>query len=465
MADSRHENLILATMCLGTFMAILDTSLVNLGLHSIQRDLQADISVLQWVIDIYNLVYAALILTGGLLGDLYGRRRVFLIGVVVFAAGSLICAVAPNATLLITGRGIAGIGAALELPVALAILNISYPEPKRRARAIAVWGGMNGLAMAIGPTLGGVLVDQWGWRSVFYAILPVAAAAYGMGQLNVPQTSDPKGRHLDIPGQILVILALGSLCLAFIESPKFGWTSPWILGCLIVSAISTIGFVVVEHRTPGPLIPLSTFSNRPFAAAVGCAGLMTFGMYGLLFILPLYLQAERGASAAQAGIELLPMSLTFFVVSFFAGRVATSLGPRILISSGMTLAAGSLFALARLSPQSNYGVIGAALFANGVGLALITGPIFTAAVANAPAERSGMSSGLVNVGRMVGATLGVAVLGLFFGERAADTTKNVAHFMTGMRAAFIVGGVAVLAGAVTALIAFRRDSLHPAARA
>jgi len=464
MADSRQQTMILGTMCVGTFMAILDTSLVNLGLHSIQRDLRADISAPQWVIDIYNLIYAAFILTGGMLGDLYGRRRVFLAGVVVFAAGSLICALAPNTTLLIVGRGIAGIGAALELPVALAILNVSYPAPKRRARAIAIWGGMNGLAMAIGPTLGGVLVDQWGWRSLFYVILPVAVAAYAIGQLYVPETSDPKGRHLDMPGQILAILALGSLCLAFIESPKFGWTSPWILGWLIVFALSSIAFVVVEHRTAEPLIPLSTFSNGPFAAAIGCAALMTFGMYGLLFTLPLYLQAERGATAAQAGIALLPMSLTFFGVSFLAGRLATTLGPRILVSSGMTLTACSLFALAGLSPQSSYGVIGAALFVTGIGLGLITGPIFTAAVANAPTERSGMSAGLVNVGRMVGATLGVAVLGLFLGKRV-DMTTDVAQFMTGMRTAFVLGGTAELAGAVTALIAFRRDSLQPAMRA
>jgi predicted MFS family arabinose efflux permease len=286
-----------------------------------------------------------------------------------------------------------------------------------------------------------------------------------MGRLHLPETSDPKGRHLDIPGQLLAILALGSLCLAFIESPRSGWTSPWILACPAVFAISAVAFVMIEQRTRGPLIPLSVFSNRAFTSAVVDAGLMTFGMYGLLFVLPLYLQAARGASATQAGVELLPLSLTFFVVSFFAGRVATTLGPRVLISGGMTLAAGGLLALAGVSSNASYGVIGAALFVVGAGLGLITGPIFTAAVANAPVERSGMSSGLVNVGRMVGATVGVAVLGLFFGERAADATRDLGQFMTGMRAAFILGGGVVLAGAVLAAFAFRRDSLQPSAHA
>ncbi|HEY4041915.1 MAG TPA: MFS transporter [Rhodopila sp.] len=181
MVKTNRQTFTLATMCLGTFMAILDTSLVNLGLHSIQADLHADMATLQWVIDLYNLAYAVLILTGGTLGDLYGRRRIFVLGVLLFAAGSLVCAVAPGAATLLAGRGIAGIGAALLLPTALAILNVTYPDAGQRARAIALWGGMNGLAMAIGPTIGGVLVASLGWRSLFYAILPVAGTTLAFG--------------------------------------------------------------------------------------------------------------------------------------------------------------------------------------------------------------------------------------------------------------------------------------------
>jgi DHA2 family methylenomycin A resistance protein-like MFS transporter len=450
---------VLAVMSLGTFMAILDTSLVNLGLNSIQRDLRADMSTLQWVVDIYNLAYASLILTGGTLGDLFGRRRVFLIGVGIFAAGSIICAVAPDAIVLVLGRGIAGIGAALLLPVAPAILNVTYPDPRDRAQAIAIWGGMNGRAMAIGPTLGGVLVDAFGWRSLFYAVLPVAALALAMAPAWVPESSDPKGRTLDLGGQVLAVLTLGTLCLAFIEGPRWGWQSWRLLLCAAVCVASAAAFLHVERTSRSPLLPLALFRNRAFSAAIGDATLMTFGMYGLLFVLPLFLQAIRGATATHAGLELLPMSVTFFVVSLGAGRAAHALGPRVLIAVGMALTGTGLLALAAITQQSPYAMIAAALFAVGFGLALITGPIATVAVANAPVARSGLSAGLVNVGRMVGATLGVAILGMVFGARIEETAADPARFLQALHAAFLIGGAAELCGAVIALICFRRASL------
>jgi len=457
------KRLVLAAMCLGTFMAILDTSLVNLGLHSIEADLHADIAALQWVIDLYNLVYAAFIMTGGTLGDLYGRRRLFLLGCLVFAAGSLVCALAPSVGVLVIGRGIAGLGAALELPAALAILNVTFPETRERARAIAIWAAMNGLAMAIGPTLGGLLVDAFGWRSLFYGILPVAAATLGLGLL-VPETASPKGLHLDLPGQILAVLALGTLCVGVIEGPAWGWRSAPVLGCLAACLASAAAFIGVERRSSSPLVPLAVFRNPPFAAAIADAGLMTFGMYGLLFVLPLYLQAVRHDAAAVAGLELLPMSLTFFIVSPTAGRVATTLGPRLLIAGGMALAALGLFALAVLSAGTGYVVIALALFAIGVGLGLITGPIATAAVANAPAARSGMSSGLVNVGRMLGATLGVAILGILFGGNAKAAAADPPRFLAGLHASFLIGGCVELAGALIAILWSRRHSLETADR-
>lgn len=235
MAATNRNGLVLATLCLGPFMAIVDTSLVNLGLHSIRADLHANMTTLQWVVDLYNLVYAVLILTGGTLSDQYGRPRIFILGVVIFAAGSVLCAVAPNAELLIVGRGIAGAGAALELPAALAILNLTYPDPGKRAGAIALWGGMNGLAMAIGPTAGGILVANFGWRSLFYAVLPVAAVTLGMAAVCLRGIADATVRRdLDLPGQILAIVALGGLSLGFIEGPSWGWHSWSVIGCFIV---------------------------------------------------------------------------------------------------------------------------------------------------------------------------------------------------------------------------------------
>jgi EmrB/QacA subfamily drug resistance transporter len=360
---SKGTALILTVMCLATFMAILDTSLVNLGLKNIQQDLHADTATLQWVVDLYNLTYAVFILTGGTLGDLYGRRRVFLTGVSIFGLGTLVCAVAPSAEILVFGRGITGFGAALELPVALAILNVTYPDERKRASAIAIWGGMNGLAMAVGPTIGGVLVDAFGWRSLFWAIVPVVLVTGGLTIAHVPDSSDPRGGGLDLSGQLLIIVTLAALCFGFIEGPKWGWHSWPILASFVACVLALCAFVLVEHRSRSPLVPLEVFSNRAFSAGLADATLMTFGMYGLLFVLPLFLQSVRGEPATRAGIELLPLSATFFLISLIAGKAANAWGPRILISVGMSLTAVGLFGLAAIEVQSDYSIIAAALFA------------------------------------------------------------------------------------------------------
>jgi DHA2 family methylenomycin A resistance protein-like MFS transporter len=454
------KGVILAVMCLATFMAILDTSLVNLGLKSIQQDLGADTATLQWVIDLYNLSYAVFILTGGTLGDLYGRRRIFVLGVAIFALGTLVCAIAPSGAVLVLGRGVAGLGAALELPVALAILNVTYPDARERASGIAIWGGMNGLAMAVGPTMGGMLVDAFGWRSLFWAILPVAAVTGVLGIARVPESSDPRDRGLDLAGQTLAVVTLAALCFGFIEGPKWGFTTWPILVCFALFVISLYAFLLVEYRSASPLVPLSIFRRSAFSAGLADATLMTFGMYGLLFVLPLFLQAVKGDSATRAGIELLPMSATFFLVSLVAGGAANTRGPRVLISIGMSLTGAGLLMLAWMDASGAYLRMVVALFAIGIGLGLITGPISMVAVANAPAARSGMSSGLVNVGRMVGATLGVAFLGLIYGPRIEEAAKEAPQFLAGMKKTFLIGAVAQFLGAVIALNWLRRDSLQ-----
>jgi MFS transporter, DHA2 family, methylenomycin A resistance protein len=456
--------LILVVMCFATFMAILDTSLVNLGLKSIQQDLRADTAALQWVIDVYNLTYAVFILTGGTLGDLYGRRRVFVLGVAIFAVGTLVCAIAPSGGLLVLGRGVAGLGAAIELPVALAILNVTYPDAAERTRAIAIWGGMNGLAMAIGPTVGGILVDTFVWRSLFWAILPVAAITGALGIIRVPESSDPHGRGLDTAGQVLAIVTLAALCVGFIEGPKWGFATWRVVICFALFLIGLSAFLVVELRSPSPLVPLPIFRGRAFSASLADASLMTFGMYGLLFVLPLFLQTVKGEAATRAGIELLPMSATFFIVSLVAASIANAWGPRVLIPLGMILTGTRLLTFSSIDASSGYWPIAIALFAVGIGLGLITGPIATVAVANAPAVRSGMSSGLVNVGRMVGATLGVAFLGLMFGPRIEEAAKDAPRFMAGMSTSFLIGAAAQFLGAAIALTWLRRDSLQTKAQ-
>jgi DHA2 family methylenomycin A resistance protein-like MFS transporter len=311
----------------------------------------------------------------------------------------------------------------------------------------------------VGPTTGGLLVDASGWRSLFWVVVPVAVAAIGLAVWRVPETRDPGERHLDLAGQALAVVALATLALVFIEGPKLGWQSPPIVGGAIACSIAVGAFLLIEARSVRPLVPLGVFRSRPFSASILCALLMTFGIYGLLFVLPLYFQVVRHASATAAGIALLPLSVMFFLVSPLAGRLATTIGPRALIGFGMAMAGYGLLALAFITARTAYPLIAAPLAAIGIGLGLITGPIATLAVANVAAERSGMASGLVNMGRLIGATLGVAVLGALFEAQAAATATDAPQFLLGMRSTFLLGGTTELVGAAVALFWLRDDWL------
>lgn len=452
-----RKRLTLVAMCLATFVAILDTTVVNLALHAIQADLRTSLASLQWVIDAYNLVYASFILTAGALGDLFGRRHVFAAGIGLFTVGSVLCAVSPNAAMLIAGRAIAGLGSALQLPSALAILAVGFPETGERAYAIALWGGFNGLALAIGPTAGGFLVEWFGWRSIFYLVLPFGIAVLALTYLGVSESSNPEGRRLDFPGQVLTVAGLGLLTLTLIEGQSLGWSSWWIRLSAGVSAASLFAFWKVERSQQGGLLSFEVLENRMFRAALADAVLMTFGVYSLLFLFPLYLQGIRGDSAILTGIMLLPLSLTYFAVSPFSGRLFLAFGPRATVATGMFLIGAGMFSLAQLTHASGYSRMLPGLLAVGVGLGCITGPILTVAVSSLSHERSGMSSALVNVGRMVGATLGVAILGSFFSAHAGHAAASPTQFLHGMRRALLAAGAAEAMGGLIALTGLRRN--------
>ena len=457
-----HGNsLILLTMSLGVLIAQIDTSVVNLAVKEIGTSLDADVTAMQWVVDAYNLVYASLLLTAGTLADLYGRRRIFALGIALFTLGSLVCGLAPNAGVLVTGRAVAGLGAALEIPTSLAILTVAYADTKRRAQALGVWASCNGLAFIIGPTLGGVLVESVGWRSIFLLIIPLCAMALALTATSVPESKDPKDRRLDLPGQMLAITALGALSLAVIEGPRWGWGSIGSMAAFAASAISAALFVLRQRGADGALVPLAMFRNRVFSASLGIAAAMTFGMYAMLFLTPLYLQAARGDSALVAGTELLPMSVMFVIVSQLSGRIANAYGPRLPMTLGMAMMGTGLFMLALIPLQDSLLLVEAALLVIGCGLGLNTAPVNGVAVANAPAARPGTASGLVNTARMVGATLGVAVLGAIFAI-AAGGSSGAGHVIAGLPPAFIVGGIGEMLGAAAAFTFIRRGSLNPA---
>jgi EmrB/QacA subfamily drug resistance transporter len=452
-----NTTVILVTMCLGVFVAQLDSQVVNLAIKHIGSDLQAGISQLQWVLDSYNLLYATLLLTGGTLGDLYGRTRIFVIGLGLIVIGSIVCAAAPNAAVLIAGRALTGIGAALEVPTSLAILTVTYRDAKQRGHAIGIWAGCNGLAAAVGPTVGGLLVDAAGWRSIFVLVIPICALGMVLAFRAVPESRDPKDRALDPAGQALAILALGTLAFVTIEGPHWGFGSLPILALAAICIASGVLFVICERGKAGALVPLEVFRIPDFNATLAAAGTMTFGMYALLFLTPLYLQSLGGASAFVVGVELLPMSLTFVLVSHYSGALAKRFGPRVLMTGGLAAMGMGLLLLTLVTATPNLVLIEAALLIIGVGLGLNTGPVNAVAVARLPPARSGTASGLVNTARMVGATLGIAVLGALFAVHAGDAPEAM---LNGLRLAFLGGALVELAGAAIAFAFIRADSME-----
>lgn len=427
-------------MCLAVLIAQVDTSVVNLAVRAIGQGLGAGVAGLQWVLDSYNLAYAVLLLSGGLLADLFGRRRVFLAGAGLFTGASLLCAAAPGLAMLVLARVLAGAGAALLLPASLAILRVEWPDQQARGRALGLWAACNGLAFVVGPPLGGVLVQSFGWRSVFLVVVPFGIAAIALGLLIVPESSDPSGRQLDAPGQIAGALALGGFALAAIESSH----DTVFAGCgVAVAVIALVLFLRIEGRCgPAAMVPLDLFRRPAFAGTLAATAAMTFGMYGLLFLLPLAWQAGDALGVEAAGAALTPMALVFAGVSALSGRLAARLGARAMIAGGLALVGSGLAVVAATAAGRPLALAESGLVLAGLGMGLSTGSLYGVAVAAVPPARSGSASSLINVARMVGATIGVAILGAVFTLRGGAAP--------GLSAAMLTGSVVQLLGALAA---------------
>ena len=403
------RGLALATLCLAVLVAQLDTAVVNLAVLPIAEDLSASPGEMQWVVDSYNVVYAAMLLTGGLLADLRGRRLVFMSGAAIFTVASMACAFAPSVGLLIAARAVAGLGAALLIPASLAIVRVLWPDPAERNRALGIWAGCNGLALAIGPTLGGLLMHRYGWPSVFLVVVPFGLAALFLSALAIPESSDPRGRRFDASAQAFAALALGALAVAAIESreaPALG------LGAFVAAILSLWRFVAIERRGgDSALVPLDMFSSPPFRGAVVATTGMTFGMYGVLFLLPQTWQAAGRLDAVGAGVALVPMAGVFVLVSSLSGPLSRRLGARIMTAGGVAVIGLGLLLIAVSSDAETIVPTGLGLALTGLGMGCATGPLMGQAVGSVDAARAGTASALINAARMVGATLGVAVLG------------------------------------------------------
>jgi EmrB/QacA subfamily drug resistance transporter len=444
--DSTAGRWVLAVAVLGSGLAFLDGTVVNVALPDIGRDLDASTSDLQWILNGYLLTLASLILLGGSLGDRLGRRRIFVFGVGLFTAASLLCAIAPNAELLIFARLLQGIGGALLTPGSLAMIEASF-RPGDRARAIGAWSGLGGVATALGPLLGGYLVDAVSWRAIFLINLPLGIFVMTMATRHVPETRDPTASgRLDLGGATLVGLGLAGTTYALIEAPGKG-AGPLILLAAIGGVVALVAFLLVERRSANPMMPLDIFSSRQFSAA----NLVTFVVYaalgGVFFLLVAFLQISLGYSAIAAGAASLPVTVLMLLLSARSGALAQRIGARIPLTVGPLVIAAGLLLMTQIDPGDSYvSSVLPAVVVFGLGLTLVVAPVTATVLAAADSRHSGIASGINNAVSRVASLLAVAVLPLIAGL-TGDRFYDPAAMADGFRIAMVAcAGLAALGG-------------------
>ncbi|MFI7337530.1 MFS transporter [Streptomyces sp. NPDC050085] len=442
--DTPNRATLLAVTCLGQFMVLLDNTIVGAALPDMQHRLHTQLTGLQWIVDAYVLLVAMLLLSGGVFADRFGRKRVYLTGVAVFTAASVVCSVAPSVGWLVAGRVLQGIGAAALSPASLALLVAAYPVPQERVKAIGLWAGFSGIGMAAGPVAGGILADTFGWPAIFLVNVPVGLVLLLMGRRVLTESRNPEASALDIPGTVLSVLAVGTLTYALIEGGARGWTSPVILGGFAVSAALLAAFVVVESRSPAPMLPLRLFRQRLFTVSNTAMVAVGFALMGSSFFFSQFFVYVQGTSLLQAGLRTLPMSLAMVVVSPFAGRLAARYGFRAVVAGGLALAGLGLLTLGVVHADTGYANVWWRLTAVGVGFALTLSPLTGAAVLAVSPQEGGLASGVSSTTRQIGAVLGVALLGAVVRSRQSGG----ASFEAGLDSAFVVAGIVTLAGAV-----------------
>lgn len=441
-----QQRLALAATILGSSMAFIDGSVVNVALPAIQQDLGAGAAGVQWVINAYLLLLGALVLIGGSAGDRYGRRRIFLLGIVLFSGASIACALAPGVGTLIAARAAQGIAAALLVPSSLAILGASF-APEQRSRAIGAWAGFGALTAAAGPILGGWLVDTWSWRAIFLLNLPIAAAAIWLTLRAVPESRDPQAGPLDWPGALTAALGLGALTWALTDATERGFGDPIVVGALVAGVLLLVAFVVVEMRVRAPMMPTALFRSRDFSGTNALTLLLYFALSGALFVLPFELILGHGYSATAAGAALLPLPVVMGLFSSAAGRLNDRIGPRWPLTVGPIVAGigMAMFALPDVGTPYWSGFLPAMLVLS-VGMTVAVAPLTTTVMTAVDTRQAGIASGINNAVARVAGVIAVAVLGLvYFGGGGAESSTRNASFALAM---YLAGGCAVVGGVV-----------------
>lgn len=431
----------LVAASLGFVLVVLDVTVVNVAMERIKLSLGTSVTGLQWVLNAYTLVFASLLLTAGALGDRLGAKRVFVAGFMLFTAASLACGLSGSIAVLIGARAVQGIGAALCVPASLALLNAAYPEPASRARAISIWAGVGGLAVAAGPVVGGVMVYRLGWPSIFFVNVPLGLVGIGLTLAHAPSGPQAPGRGLDLPGQLLAVLALAGITIACVESGALGWTHPLVLAGFGAFAVAGGLFLIVQARSAEPMLPLSLFRSPVVSVACWTGLTVNFAFYGLMFVFSLFFQTVKGYSPLMTGLAFLPMTALVTVANLVAGRLSSRFGPRLPMMVGQAIAASGYFALLSIRPATPYGLIVAPLLAAGIGAAL-TVPAMTAAVLeNAPRQQAGIAAGALNAARQTGGVIGVGVFGSLLAARAGQPLGS-------MHLALLIAGLALGVGCI-----------------
>lgn len=458
---------ILAICCMSLFIVGIDNTIVNVALPSLGRSLHASLSGLQWTVDAYTIVLASLLMLSGSTADRLGRRRVFQIGLALFTVGSLACSLAPDLTALVVFRMVQAVGGSMLNPVAMSIIRNTFDDPRERAQAIGIWGAVVGISMALGPMVGGALVQSIGWRSIFWVNIPVGLAAIALTAAFVPESRAPRARRPDAVGQALVVVVLATVTYGIIEGPDRGWTSPLILGLFAAAVVALATTVAYEARRQEPLIEVRFFRSAPFAGATVIAVAAFVGLGGFLFLNTLYLQETRGLSALRAGLDTLPMAAVTVLASPVSGRLVGRVGARpSLVLGGLGIAVGSLL-LTGLTLETSFTRLFLAYVIFGLGFGAVNPPITNTAVSGMPASQAGVAAAVASTSRQLGQTLGVALVGAaaaaaLTGARLGPGFARASH--TGWWILTGAGALAVVVGLVSTTGWARRTAERTGAR-
>jgi EmrB/QacA subfamily drug resistance transporter len=476
-APENRKWLTLAAVAFGLFMIMLDNTVVNVALPSIQRDLETDLSELEWIVTGYALTFAALMLIGGKVADAYGRRLIFVVGIAVFTLASLWCGLATSGDMLITARVVQGVGAALMNPATLSIIAATFP-PRERGTAIGIWAGVSALALAIGPLVGGLITQHLDWSWIFFVNIPVGILGIAASYAFIDESRDETHVRLDIPGLATSGIGLFAVTYALIEANTYGWGSTRIVGAFVVAIIAFVSFVLLERHQRAPMLPLELFRNRTYTGANSVILLVALAMFGVFFFVSLYMQQVLGYSAVQTGAAFLPMTVLIILVAPIAGKASDRIGSRSLMTTGMVLIAVQLLYFSTLDVDSTFWSLLPAFLVGGVGMALTMTPSAAAATRGVPVDKAGVGAAVLNAARQVGGAMGIAVMGAIMAHEAggtrppAGTTLTDAQqaafksaFIDGFQSALLVAALIAFVGAIVAFVLVRpHEREEPATR-